>query len=205
MLADICRQHDPGAKLFAFLDDWYVWIKPQCLLQTPATRSVNLELQSSKIQVWRASCQDPIPHELHDEVKPTLSCLGGHLQTHGDIEPNLVVLGERASMEQTKQRFQRIAPLADLNAQRLNAQTVNDVLSMYVGAASQHMLRMSFVPEQEAKNFDTQVTAFWSHLIQRDVTTPLFFLHLKLGGLGVGSAVQRHAAPWRAWQSVIPT
>ena len=31
---------------------------------------------------------------------------------------------------------------------------------MYVGAASQHVLRMSFVPEEEAKNFDTQVTAF---------------------------------------------
>ena len=33
-----------------------------------------------------------------------------------------------------------------------------------------------------------------------------FFLPLELGGLGVGSAVQRHAAaPWRAWQSIIPT
>ena len=32
------------------------------------------------------------------------------------------------------------------------------------------------------------------------------FLPLKLGGLGVGSALQRHAAaPWRAWQSIIPT
>ena len=61
---------------------------------------------------------------------------------------------------------------------------------------------MSFVPEQEAQNFDSQVTAFWSHVIQRDVTSPLFFQPLKLGGLGVGSAVQRHvAAPWRAWQS----
>ena len=65
---------------------------------------------------------------------------------------------------------------------------------------------MSFVPEQEAQNFDMQVTTFWSHLIQRDVKSPLFFLHVKLGGLGVGSAVQRHAAaPWRAWQSIIPT
>ena len=36
--------------------------------------------------------------------------------------------------------------------------------------------------------------------------SPLFFLHLKLGGLGFGSAVQRHAAaPSRAWQSIIPT
>ena len=77
---------------------------------------------------------------------------------------------------------------------------------MYVGAASQHILRMSFVPEQEARNFDRRVTSFWSRLIQRDIASPLFFLLLKLGGLGVGSAVQRHAAAqWRAWQSIIPT
>ena len=56
------------------------------------------------------------------------------------------------------------------------------------------------------KNFDMQVTAFWSQLIQRDANSPLFFLPLKLGRLGVGSAVQRHAAaPWRACQSVVPT
>ena len=65
---------------------------------------------------------------------------------------------------------------------------------------------MSFVPEQEAHNFDMQVTTFWCHLIQCDVTSSLFFLPLKLGGLELASAVQRHAAaPWRAWQSVIPT
>ena len=64
---------------------------------------------------------------------------------------------------------------------------------------------MSFVCEQEAHNFDRQVMTFWSHLMHRDITSPLFFLPLKLGGLGVGSAVQRHAAaPWRAWQSIIP-
>ena len=81
-----------------------------------------------------------------------------------------------------QQSFQRIATtLAALNAEGLTAQAVNDLLTMYVGAASQHVLRMRFVPEQEV-------------------------LLLKLGGLGVGSAVQRHAAaPWRAWQSIIPT
>ena len=110
-------------------------------------------------------------------------------------------------MEKTTQRFQNIATtLADLNAEGLNAQTVNDLLTMYVGAASQHVLRMSFVSEQEAHNFDRQVMTFWSHLMHRDITSPLFFLPLKLGGLGVGSAVQRHAAaPWRAWQSIFPT
>ena len=110
-------------------------------------------------------------------------------------------------MEKTTQRFQKIATtLADLNAEGLNVQTVNDLLTMYVGAASQHVLRMSFVPEQEAQNFDRQVLTFWSRLMHRDITSQLFFLPLKVGGFGVGSAVQRHAAaPWRASQSVIPS
>ena len=88
VLADICRHYDPGAKLFAYLDDWYLWIKPQHLQQTVATRSVNLALQSTKTQVWRASCQDPIPPEFQDKVTLTLSYLGGHLQIRGDIEPS---------------------------------------------------------------------------------------------------------------------
>ena len=207
-MAQLCTHYDSGATLFAYLDDWYLWIKPQCLLQTiavitAATKSVNLALQSTKTQVWKGSCQDPIPPEFQDKVTLTLSCLGRHLQIHGDTEPSPVVLGEQATMEKTIQLFQKIATtLADLNAEGLNVQTVNDLLTMYVAAASQHVLRMSFVPEQEAQNFDRQVTSFWSHLIQRDIASPLFFLPLKLGGLGVGSAVQRHAAaPWRAWQS----
>ena len=78
-------------------------------------------------------------------------------------------------------------------------QTVNDLLAVYVGAASQQVIRI-------ARTFDTEVIAFWSQLIKRDATSRLFHLPLKLGGLGVGSAVQRHAAaPWRAWQSVVPT
>ena len=166
-----------------------------------------LALQTTKTQIWKGSCQDPIPPGYQDKVTLTLSCLGGHLQIHGDIEPSPVVLGEQATMEKTTQRFHKIATaLADLNAEGLNAQAVNDLLTMYVGAASQHVLRMSFVPEQEARNFDRQVTSFWSRLVQRDIVSPLFFLPLKLGGLAVGSAVQRHAAaPWRAWQSIIPT
>ena len=133
-------------------------------------------------------CQDPIPPELQDKFKITLSCLGGHLQIHGDIEPSPIVLAEQATMDKTMQHLQKIAStLADLNAEGLNAQTVNDLLTMYVGAASQHVLRTSFVPEQEAQNFDMQFTAFWSHLIQRDVTSPLLFLPLKnLEDLGCG-------------------
>ena len=205
VLAELCTHYDSGAKLFAYMDDWYLWIKPQCLLQTiaeitAATRSVNLALQSTKTQVWNGSCEDPIPPEFQDKVTLRLTCLRGHLQIHGDTKPSPVVLGEQTTMEKATQRFQKIATtLADLNAEGLNVQTVNDLLTMFAGAASQHVLRMSFVPEQEARNFDRQVTSFWSRLIQRDIASPLFFLPLELGGLGVGSAFQRHAAaPWRA-------
>ena len=79
-------------------------------------------------------------------------------------------------MEKTTQRVQKITTtLADFNGEGLNVQTVNDLLTMYVGAASQHVFRMSFVPEQEAHNFDRQVTSFWSRLMHRDITSPLFF------------------------------
>ena len=74
-----------------------------------------------------------------------LNCLGGHLHIQGDSEPSPVVLGEHATMEKTTRRFRDIsATLAELNAERLHAQTVNDLLTMYVAAASQHVLRMSF-------------------------------------------------------------
>ena len=116
VLADIRGLHDAGAKLFAYLDGWNIWIKQQYLLQTfalmvTATRPVNLELQSSKIQVWRASCPDTIPPELRDKVKLTLSCLGGHLHIQGNIEPSPIVQGEQASTVKTTQSFQRIARL----------------------------------------------------------------------------------------------
>ena len=90
-------------------------------------------------------------------------------------------------MEKTSQRFRAIgSTLAELNAEGLSAQTVKDLYTMYVGAASQHVLRVSFVPEHEARTFDTEVTVFWSQLIKRDATSPLFHLPFKLRGLGVG-------------------
>ena len=106
VLAELCTHYDSGANLFAYLDDWYLWIKRQYLLQTisvstGASRSVNHALQSTKTQVWRTSCEDPIPPEFQDKVTLTLSYLGRHLQIHGDIEPSPVVLGEQATMEKT--------------------------------------------------------------------------------------------------------
>ena len=99
IMAQLCIHYDTGAKLFA--------------------RSVNLALQSTKTQVWKGSCQDPVPPEFLDKVTLTLSCLGGHLQIHGETEPSPVVLGEQATMEKT-QSFQKIATtLADLNAEGL--------------------------------------------------------------------------------------
>ena len=146
-------------------------------LISAATRSINLELQPSKIQVWIASCPDPVPPDLLEKVKLKvkleLNCLGGHLHIQDDGEPSPDVLGEHATMEEAIRRFRDIsATLAELIAEGLDAQTVNDLLTMYVGAASQHVLRMSFVPEDEAKRFDTEVIGFWSHLVKRGATSP---------------------------------
>ena len=101
-MAQLCAQYDSGAKLVTYMDDWYLWIKPQYLLQTiaiitAATRSVNLALQSTKTQVWKSSCQDPTPPGFQEKVTLTLSCLGGHVQIHGDTEPSPVVLGEQTT------------------------------------------------------------------------------------------------------------
>ena len=203
---------DSGAKLWAYLNDWYIWIKPQHIPAaikpiTNATLTINLELQPTKIQIWTASCTSPIPPDYLDKAKSTLKCLGAHLRIAGDSEGSPVELGGRPSMNTATTRFRSISTiLRDLNQAGLKMQRLNDLLNMYVGAASQHALRTTFVPFEEAVSFDSKIVAYWSQLVGRDVTSPLFHLPLRMGGLGVGSAVQRHAAaPWTAWQTVIPT
>ena len=53
----------------------------------------------------RFSCGEPhvqIPFFLNSKTRSSshsVSCLGGHLQIHGDIEPSPIVLGEKTSME----------------------------------------------------------------------------------------------------------
>ena len=203
---------DSGARLWAYLDDWYIWIKPQHIPAAiepvaNATRTINLELQPTKIQIWAASCNSPIPPACLDKAKPTLKCLGSHLRIAGDSEGSPVELGGRPSMNTATMRFRNLSTIMrDLNQAGLKMQTVNDLLTMYVGAASQHALRTTFVPFEEAVSFDNEIGAYWSQLAGRDVSSPLFHLPLRMGGIGVGSAVQRYAAaPWTAWQTVIPT
>ena len=77
------RFADSMTQVPSSLSTWMsgTWVKPQYLLQTfdlitVAIRSVNLELQPSKVQIWKASCQDPIPGELQDKVRLTPSCPG---------------------------------------------------------------------------------------------------------------------------------
>ena len=95
-------------------------------------------------------------------------------------------------MNTATRRFQNVsAIMRELNQAGHKMQTVNDLLT---GAASQHALRTTFVPETEARSLDTEIVAYCSQLAGRDVTSPLFHLPLRMGGLGLGSAVQRHTA-----------
>ena len=89
IMSELCNLYDSGAQLFAYLDDWYLWIKPHCLPQTTAVMTGQLPVQSillyspQKHKSVKGSCQEPIPLEFQDKVTLTLSCLGGHLQIYG--------------------------------------------------------------------------------------------------------------------------
>ena len=182
------------------MDDWYIWIKPQHIPAAiepvaNATLTINLELQPTMIQIWTASCNSPIPPAILDKAKPTLKCLGFHIRIAGDSEGSPVGLGGRPSMNTATTRLRNISTIMrDLNRAGLKMQTVNDFLTMYVGTASQPALRTTFAPFEDAVSFDNEIVAYWSQLAGRDVTSPLFHLPLLMGTLGVGSAVQLHAA-----------
>ena len=60
-----------------------------------------------------------------------------------------MVLGGQATMDKTIRRFRDISVL-QASTRRLSM----TFSPWYVGAASQHVLRMRFVPEDEAKRFD---------------------------------------------------
>ena len=171
---------DDGAKLCAYLDDWYIWIKPQHITEaieliSTATRTINLELQPTKIQIWTATCNSPIPPAFQDKAKSTLECQGAHLRIAGDSEGSPVELGGRPSMQTATQRFQNIsATLRELNQAGLKMQTVNDLLTMNVGAASQHALCTTIVPKEESASFDNEVV-FSGPSLQAETSLPHSF------------------------------
>ena len=108
-------------------------------------------------------------------------------------------------MDTTRRRFRDISAIAaELVIAGLHAQTGNDLLTMDVCAASQHALRVSFFCLRTKPRASTRRLSVSGH--NSSTSSPLFHLPLKLAGLGVASAEQRHAAaPRRAWQSVLPT
>ena len=107
---------DSGARLWAYLDDWHIWIKPQHIPAaikqvTNATLTINLELQPTKIQIWKASCTSPIPPDYLDKAKSTLKCFGAHLRIAGDSEGSPVELGGRPSMNTATTHFRSISTI----------------------------------------------------------------------------------------------
>ena len=191
-------------KFFAYLDDWYLWINSSTSTdffltslqppnqQTPLCSRPNHRYGKVPASLLRRNW---IPRHGHT-----------HHQLHGWTSTNpWKQWTELCCFGWADQRGKNNTTLSEdcHHTCRLYVQTVDDLLSI----ASRHVLRMSFVPEQKNQNFDKQkIVTFWSRFMNRDVAFPLFFLLLKLGGLGVVFVVQRHAAAtWRAWQSIIPT
>ena len=81
-----------------------------------------------------------------------MNCLGGHLRIPGDNDDNPIELGnESQAMKKTRNRLNElVAALCELRGHGLNNITAGDLLTTYLGVASQHALRMSFVTKEEA-------------------------------------------------------
>ena len=100
VMADICRLLDPGAKLFAFLDDWYVWTN----LSACYKHLLSSQLQPD--QSTLSSSPPKLPLVRNSKTKSHSHSVAGWTSTiHGDTEPSPVVLGEQTTMEKTTQRF----------------------------------------------------------------------------------------------------
>ena len=211
-LHNIQQSLDAGAAMHLYIDDWYVWIRPEAIPAaiahiSNAIRPLGLSLETNKLQVWSASCTAPIPAPYNAVAAPTMTCLGGHLRIQGDSEPAAAHLGpDDRSLEKAINRLDTIAAsIATLCQHGLKKVTANDLLSAYVGASSQHVLRMSCVTMPQATAFDDKVREIWTHLLGRPIQSDLLFAPQKMGGYGIASAVDRRAAaPWIAWQMALP-
>ena len=189
------------------------WIKPQHISArvdlASATRTINLEPQPSEIQIWTASCTSPIPPAYLDKAKPTLLCFGAHLRIAGDSEGLPRGTGwkappwlpPRCASETSRLHNPRPQPSRTQNAD--SRRPTHYVRGCSLSARPTHDFRAA------TRKPLALIRKLWPaghSSAGRDVTSPLFHLPLRMGGLGVGSAVQRHAAaPWTAWQTVIPT
>ena len=219
ILSETQRAFDSGAKLWAYLDDWYICIKPQHIpaaidLASSATRTIHLELQPTKIQIWTASCTSPPPPHTHTHTR-----LPGQSQANTDV-PGRTPPYRRRQRRQSRgarwtafhehrhatflKHFGHPARTQPSGTQKCR-QSMTCSPCTWVQPANTPCARRSSWELRPAV-FDTEIVAYWSQLAGRDVTSPLFHLPLRMGGLGVGSAVQQHAAaPWTAWKTVIPT
>ena len=96
----------------------------------------------------------------------------------GDSEGSPVELDRRPSVNTATRRFQNIsAILRELYQAGLKMQTVNDLLTVYVGAAIQHTLRTT---RSGVLLFRRRNCACRSQLVGRDTTSPLFHLPLRI-------------------------
>ena len=112
----------------------------------------------------------------------------------GDSEGGPVELDWRPSVNTATRRFQNnSAILRELYQAGLKVQTVNDLLTVYVGAASQHTLRTTFDPEAKSFCFDAEIVACRSQLVGRDTTSPLFHLPLRISACS--DTLQCHGQP----------
>ena len=125
---------------------------------TAATRSVNLELQSPRFRCGEPPARTQFLLSCKTRSDSHSAVWRRHLQIHGDIEPALSSWASRPPWRKKHNAFREYPTSAPKDSMRRQCTTYSPC-----------------VLGEEAYNFDRQVTIFWSHLIQRDITSLLFF------------------------------
>ena len=109
-----------------------------------------------------------------------------------------IIVGGSSSMDRTTRRVRDITIFCKNSTKIVSTQTVNVLVTMYVGAPSQHALRTTCVMKKRINDLRMKSSNI-GHDASTETSTLLFVVPLKLRGLGVASAVQRRvAASWRS-------
>ena len=218
------EQGDPDPRLWAYLDDIYVQVAPehgaaveQWLEQRMAT--YGLRLNRAKTQVWSPRGEATLPHGLAERRVTELTCLGptvpyGRPDRDPESDPadreNLdgavdLTCHQRADDGGFLERQRRyLGRLRELTERGLPWSAALQLLQTWTAGACVHLQRALPMAGEWTRQVDGQVMDFLGDFLGERpdaLAQEQAFLPVRLGGLGLASAVARQDAAWvGAWE-----
>ena len=204
------QQLDPGARLYSYLDDTYLAVRPDLGARALAglrqlLAPLGLELNDNKTLVWSPAGIQAVLPELAPRYVAVLPVLGAQLRAPGDPDGAALPLGgQGCGLDGATTRLGRLwASLERLLQAGLKRQAAAALLNTYAGNASQHHLQLALASAEETFRYDAALRGCWESLLRRPLgqeACELLGLPAKLGGAGAQwAATRRAAACWAAW------